>query len=176
MGQNSELQIQDRENQSLYQIRQDHYELMKMVEDAEGEITEEVDAALTLTKDNLKAKSISYGFVIKSYDDKTDLIDKEIKRLQDLKQKSTKKSELFKQKISEGLQQFGIQKVETPTLKLSLRKSESIEIVDEEKIPKDFIEEKVSYVISKTKIKDSIRDGILVPGAELKTNYNLQIK
>ena len=60
--------------------------------------------------------------------------------------------------------------------KISFRKSESIEITDEESIDKQFIKEKISTTIDKTAIKKAIKDWLEVKGAELKTNNNLQIK
>jgi hypothetical protein len=163
-------------NRPLYQIRQDHINLLTLIEENDGELTPELDQALSITKEEFESKALSYGFITKTFDDTTDVIDKEIKRLQELKQKAAKRSELFKQRLAEAMNEFGIEKLDTPTLKLSFRKSESVEIVDEEKIPEDYLVTKQVTTISKTAIKEAIKEGQIVPGAELKQNRNLQIK
>lgn len=160
----------------LYQIRQDHYELLSHIEESGGELTPEIEQALQLSEEEFESKAVSYAYVIKGFDGTEDIIDKEIERLSELKEKAVKRKELFKQRLSDAMQQFGVEKIETPTLKLSFRKSESIEITDVTKIAGKYLEEKKTYTISKIKIKESIKEGISVPGAELKTNYNLQIK
>lgn len=160
----------------LYEIRQEHINIIQQIEENEGFLTPEIEEALQLTEEEFQSKAISYGYVYKSFEDTTAAIEKEISRLKLLLQKSVHISEVFKDRLAASMHQFSVEKIETPTLKLSFRKSESIEITDESKIPKEFIEEKVSEVISKTKIKAAIKEGLSVPGAELVINQNLQIK
>jgi DNA gyrase/topoisomerase IV subunit A len=161
---------------SMYQIKQDHVILMQIIEDNEGEITPEIETALQLTSDNFQEKALSYGLVVKHFDDQAEIIEKEIERLSKILTQAKKRKELFKQTLSDAMQQFGVEKIETPTLKLSFRKSESIELTDESKVPFAYVEEKVVKTISKTKIKEDIKQGLQVPGAQLVTKQNLQIK
>jgi DNA gyrase/topoisomerase IV subunit A len=149
---------------------------MQIIEDQEGEITPEVETALQLTSDNFNEKALSYGLVVKHFDDEATVIEKEIERLSRLLAQAKKRKELFKQTLCDAMQQFSVEKIETPTLKLSFRKSESIELTDESKVPFSYVEEKVIKTISKTKIKEDIKQGIQVPGAQLVTKQNLQIK
>ena len=71
---------------------------------------------------------------------------------------------------------FGIDELKTPTLKVNFRKSESIEIENEDLIDDKFKVEKVTKSISKTLIKEAIKNGENVLGANISVNYNLQIK
>lgn len=162
---------------SMYQIRVDHLSLMQMIEDADGELTEEIEQALNLTQDEFNEKALSYGLVVKHFDDEAEIINKEILRLSDKLKQAQKRKELFMQRLGEAMLQFGVEKIETPTLKLSFRKSESIEIEDESLIP-EFVKEEVpaTWKISKTKIKAAIKEGQTIPGASLVVNQNLQIK
>lgn len=161
---------------SMYQIRVDHLSIMQMIEDADGELTPEIEQALQLTQDEFNEKALSFGLVVKHFDDEAEIINKEILRLSDKLKQAQKRKELFKQRLSEAMQQFGVEKIETPTLKLSFRKSESIEIEDEALVPDDYKESKTVVTTSKTKIKEAIKEGVKVPGASLMTKQNLQIK
>ncbi len=47
--------------QSLYNIRQDHLVLLNEVEQGEGELTEELANALSITQEQFQEKAISYA-------------------------------------------------------------------------------------------------------------------
>lgn len=66
-------------------------------------------------------------------------------------------------------------KFETPKVKLSYRKSEKVE-ADINIIPKKYIKEQVEYSVDKTAIKNAIKNGQTVEGAQLVTNINMQVK
>lgn len=167
---NSEIQTRP-----LYQIRQDHINLITLLEESGGNLTPEIEQALQLTNEEFESKAVSYAYVVKGFEDTIQTIDNEIERLLTLKEKAVKRSELFKKNLSDAMQQFGIEKIKTATLSLSFRKSESVEITDASQVPLSCIEEKVIKTISKTKIKEAIKKGMTVPGAQLVTNQNLQI-
>jgi hypothetical protein len=159
---------------SLYPIQQQHLELLRQIEDAEGELTPELEQELQLTQEKFEQQAVSYGFVVKSYDDAEGIIDAEIKRLQALKEKTVKRKELFKQYLSNGMQQFGVEKIETPTLKLSFRKSEIVQISDDDMMPDEYCAFKKQA--NKQKIKEALKAGETIIGAALVTKQNLQIK
>jgi CxxC motif-containing protein len=164
------------QNKSLYNIRIDHLSLLQEIEENEGELTPELETALALTEEEFQDKAISYGFVIKTFDNDIDIIEAEMKRLYTLKEKAERRKELFKQRLSEAMQQFGVEKITTPLLKLSFRKSESVEITGDENIPEEYFDVKMVSTISKTRIKEAIKAGEIVKGAELVVKQNLQIK
>lgn len=66
------------------------------------------------------------------------------------------------------------QKFSTPRVKISWRKSESVDIPDPEKIPASWYRAK--YEIAKDDIKAALKAGETVPGATLVENTNIQIK
>lgn len=67
-------------------------------------------------------------------------------------------------------------KMETPKVKLSYRKSESVNITDIDSIPKKYIKTKTEISADKTNIKKAIKAGQDINGAELVTNINMQVK
>lgn len=161
---------------SMYDIRVEHLALIQTIEDNDGMFTPEMAQALTLTEEEFQSKAISYGFIIKSFDDIQNTITNEIDRLMALKKKASNRYELFKEKLDEAMKQFRIEKIISPTLTISYRKSESIEISDEALLPDEFKKEKIEISPDKQKIKHYIKEGNIVPGATLVTKNNLQIK
>lgn len=161
---------------SLYNIEQEYIQLAELLTENGGELTPELEAALVMNKDNLTTKSTNYGLVIKQFEYNVDTIDAEIERLTKLKKTNVNAIDRLKNGISEAMKLYGFEKIETPLLKLSFRKSESVEIENESLIPLIYQTSKTVISISKTDIKTALKEGLEVPGASLKVNQNLQIK
>lgn len=67
------------------------------------------------------------------------------------------------------------EKIETDRCKVSWRKSVSVEIQDESRVPEDYKKEKVIINIDKVSIKKALTGGEDVPGASLLEKQNIQI-
>lgn len=59
---------------------------------------------------------------------------------------------------------------------VSFRKSESVEIVDPDIVPEDYLTVKIQKAPDKIAIKDAIKHNVKIPGCQLVTNQNIQIK
>lgn len=161
----------------LYKIQQEHLNLLAQIEEAEGELAPHVEQALGFTLEAFQDKAVSVGYLTKHIGDGLAVIDAEIKRLQAMKASAVKRQEWFEEMLAGAMHQFGVEKIDTPTLKISFRKSEAVEIEDESLLPESVKEEvPASWKVSKTKIKEAIKAGTPVPGAALVTRQNLQIK
>lgn len=161
-------------NQTLYHIREEHIRLIDLVEQAEGELSPDLYEAIQLNEKDLQECAISYGYVIRQYEDTEELIAKEIDRLQALKERAHKRREVFKGMIVQAMTAYKINRIESPTLKLFFRKSKAVQINDERLIPSHYYE--MNPVLSKTKIREAIDAGLSVPGAGIVERQNLQVK
>jgi hypothetical protein len=159
---------------SLFNITAEALNLASALED--GEITPELENSLIINQTELQEKAINYAYVIRTVEIDVSAIDEEIKRLQAIKKGKTNVIDRMKESVVTAMGIYGIEKVSTPTLNLSLRKSESIEIINESQIPDGFKTQKITVSPDKTRIKQAIKDGDEVQGAVLSVNYNLQIK
>ena len=157
---------------NLYQIKNEYLTLASQLE--QGELTPEIEQQLQINEEQLKEKAINYGYVIRSFEYDNDVIDAEIKRLKQLKEQKENAIYKLKNAVSKAMQLYGIEKIDSPTLKLSFRKSESIEVSDN--LDKKYLIEKTTLQPDKQAIKKAIKDGKQVEGAVLVTNYNIQIK
>lgn len=143
----------------------------------EGELSEEMENALVINQNDLQEKAINYGYAIKSIEADIDTIDAEIERLKALKSSRTNAIERMKQAVLDALTIYGIEKVTSPTLNLSVRLNpESVEIINEYQVPDIYRKEKVTVTIDKTTIKEDIKSGLEVPGAVLVRKKRLEIK
>lgn len=159
---------------NLYQITQEIQEIAYQLE--EGELTTELENALVISQTELQEKAINYGYAIKSVEDDVTAISDEIKRLQAMKSSKQNAIDRMKEAISTAMRVNGIEKVTSPTLNLSFRKSESVEVDDVKFLIDKYVIEKVTFSPDKTAIKKAIKSGENIKGARIIENYNLQIK
>ena len=162
--------------QSIYLIQNEYQLLINQVIENEGEITSDLETALTINKEQLEQKGINYAYVIKSLDSDCEAIDLELKRLQQLKKVRTNLAERLKDTISNAMNLYEVEKIETPLIKLSFRNSESVEITNESQLDACFIVTKTVSSPDKKAIKDAIKNGVFVEGATISYNKNLQIR
>jgi len=69
---------------------------------------------------------------------------------------------------------FGIDEIKTPIVKINFRKSETVEI--DENLSEEYIKTTITTAPDKIKIKQAIKDGIVVYGARIVEHKNIQIK
>ena len=161
---------------ALYQIEQEYLNIVQSIIDAGGEITEEQETALSISKEQLQNKGVCYGFIVKELEGNIDLIDLEIKRLNALKKPLVNSIDRLKNNLSNAMQMFEVTELKTPLLKINFRKSESVEVTDIDLLDTDFVKTTITKAADKIAIKEAIKAEIPVRGAVLLTNYNLQIK
>jgi len=161
---------------SLYVIQQEYISLAESIIDNDGLLSEEMEAALQINKDQLENKSQCYGFIVRQLEGECDMIDNEIKRLEAMKKSRGKTVDRLKESVSKAMLLYEIDKIETPTLKISFRKSESVEIEEESLIDEKFMTVKTTKTPNKTAIKEAIKNGEIVLGVTLKENQNIQFK
>ena len=161
---------------SLYNIQQEYISLAESIIDNDGLLSEEMEAALQINKDQLESKSQCYGFIVRQLEGECDMIDNEIKRLEAMKKSRGKTVDRLKESVSKAMLLYEIDKIETPTIKISFRKSESIEIEEESLIDEKYMTVKTTKTPDKKAIKEAIKAGEIVLGVTLKENQNIQFK
>lgn len=150
---------------TLYGISKEMIAMEELWEMAIDEETGEVKDAALLEElqqgieTTLKEKSADIVKYYKNRDSLIESIDKEIKRLQELKKIGEKKQDSFKNYIKMCMEKMGVKKIETSNGNISLRKTpESVELIDEEIIPEKFKTTIQLEKISKTDIKKALQE------------------
>jgi len=159
---------------NLYQITQEAQYLAALLETEE--LTPELEAELLINQEQLQSKGINYAKVIANYQSESDAIDAEIKRLKAMKESRDKKVTWLTESLKKAMLVSGIEKIESPLFKISLRRSEAVEVEIPEALPVDWQVKKVTITADKVAIKKAIKEGYSITGARLVENFNLQIK
>lgn len=105
-----------------------------------------------------------------------DLIQKEIERLEKYLKSYENATNALKKIVSNTMETLNLTKIETESGRISIRKSQSVNIIEQDKIPSKYIKQTITEKVDKVAVKEDIKQGILVDGAILKTNYSLVIK
>lgn len=104
---------------------------------------------------------------------------KERVEVEELKSKlalEQQKEEEAKQHIIEGMITKWIKSVDFVNQKVTVKQSAgSVNVIDETLIPSLFIKEKITKSVDKIAIKNAIKEGKEVPGAEIVQSYSLVI-
>jgi len=166
---------------NLFQLTLEEMNFISMMEETGGEVTDEIMEDLAIRRENFQHKAEAYSRFILKLESEADIAATEIKRIQAIKKTKDNTATRLRETLRDALMVFGNENpktgnkaYETALFKLSLRKSQSVEITDENEVPDEFWA--IKKEISKSTISQAIKDGLEVPGATMKENYGLQIK
>ena len=161
---------------NIFKIKSEYQQIVTQLIENGGELTPELELAMQITKDNFHSKSESYGYCIREINYNKEIIEREIERLQKLNRSCNKTIDRLKDNIEMAMNTFEVDKIETPLIKISFRKSESVEVEDVNQLPNEYKVIKVTEAADKFKIKDAIKAGETIEGCYLKNNRNIQIR
>lgn len=122
---------------SIFNIQQDLYAIFNSIEENEGELTPELEEALTIKREEFSTKIQGYVAFIKQLELDNKGIKEEIARLKDLQKSKERTIDNLKKIMTMAIDEFGdttktgTKFLDYGTGKVSIRKSDSIE-VDEE--------------------------------------------
>lgn len=153
---------------TLYNITNKFVDLMNKAE--EGELTEQeynqLGEELTLELQNKSSNIIAY---VRNSELLIEAMKTEEKRLADIRKNGEAKLDKFKQYVKENMEKLGLDKIPTELGILSIAKNPmSVEVEDENEIPKEFKNEKITISIDKIAIKNHFKEtGEIVPGTRI---------
>ena len=163
---------------TLFNIEDQYLDLMQQIEEAEGELTPELEEQLDINQKDLENKVKAYHHVIVQNKGEADTIDEEIKRLQSLKQIKTNLVDKLREKLLNATIIFGYdgksgnKKMDFDTLKMWTKFTRPVIIDDEDKFIESykhtqFTTSKTTFSISKKEVKDFINGGAKLDGAHI---------
>ena len=170
---------------SLYTIRAEIADAIESMFDSVNPETGEIDAGTVERLETLKAerdaKREGCGLFIKNETAELNEINAEIERLTARAKVKENRIERVKKYVADDLAADITETnknphFETARVSLSLRSSESVNVIDKNAIPAEFMKTKTETTPDKTAIKKAIKAGAVVSGAELVKKNNLQIK
>lgn len=115
----------------------------------------------------------NYVKVMKNLEADIEARKNEIKRLTELNKADEKKKDHLKETLSVSMALTGHDRVDTKLFKVSFRKSQAVE-VDEMLLPESY--KVATYKPDKKRLKEDLKNGLEILGAELVEKKNLSIR
>lgn len=153
---------------SLYEI---DFEIMNCIDFETGEVVD-VDK-LTALQMEREHKIESVALWVKNLRAEAAAYKAEKDAFADREKRTKNKIESLEKWLTNALNG---EKLTTNKVAVSFRKSKAVEVLDDSKIPENYMVETVTIAPDKKGIKEVIEHGLKVPGCELVERNNIQIK
>lgn len=157
---------------TLYELNDMYRNIQFLIES--GEYTEEeLKFAIDSVNGEISEKLEGYAMVVKNLESDIAGLKAEEKRLADRRKSLEEGVKRMKEAMQDTLLLTGEKRIKTQKFTISLRKSSSVEIENEDLIPEEFV--KVTKTISKSELAKRLKEAE-VPGVKLVEKESLQIR
>ena len=155
-------------------------EINTVLDVEESELTEEqlmaLDGYLEELAGQEKEKIDNFAQFCRLQGERISALEAESKRLARRAKSLERGMNYLKGNYLHTMQEHGLQKLAGNVYAVSIRKTPVVRIDDEKAIPAEYWTEKVERSVSKTMIKDALKQGQEVPGACKAESYSLQVR
>lgn len=165
-------------NLSLYQLSGNYLEALDFLTDPEADLPAEViNDTLEALGGELEDKAINVAKFLRNMETAAEAIKAAEADMARRRKTLESRVKWLKDYLKGNMEDCGISKIECPYFKIAIQKNPAaVNIMDESAIPGQFKEQVITWKIDKTAIKDAIKAGGTVPGAELSSGTRLAIR
>ena len=156
----------------LFELTQNYQNVLEIAEQLDAETLKDT---LDSIDEAINDKVENTAYVIKQLDANVAVIDTEIKRLQAMKSAQSNNAKNLKLYIQESMEKVGLDKVQGKLIKVAIQNNPaSVVVTDEKKLAKYFVEQPPQ--LNKTILKQDLKNGLEVDGAELQSTRSIRIR
>lgn len=157
---------------NLYKLTQNYQNVLEIAEQLDAETLKDT---LDSIDEAINDKVENTAYVVKQLDANVAAIDTEIKRLQAMKSAQSNNAKNLKLYIQESMEKVGLDKVQGKLIKVAIQNNPaSVVVTDEKKLAKYFVEQPPQ--LNKTILKEDLKSGIEIDGAELQSARSIRIR
>lgn len=165
----------------LYEITEQYQEVLRLVESEEGYSFEDLKDTLDSIADMGEEKMVNTGHVLRKLQDELTIIKNRKTQIAELEAKKKRDIDNLKSYLLFNMEMLGKKKVETPTIKVATRNSKVVNIIDESKLPEEFVKTEVKTTPKKADFKKyyealSDEEKEQIDYAEVVINKSINIK
>ncbi|MBE0437493.1 MAG: siphovirus Gp157 family protein [Methylomicrobium sp.] len=165
-------------NLALYQLSQNYIEALDFLTDPEADLPAEViNDTLEGLEGELQDKAVNVAMFMRNMEATAEAIKNAEAEMARRRKAFESRVKWLKDYLKGSMEYTGITKIECPYFKLAIQKNPpAVAILNEAAIPDEFKEKVITWKIDKTGIKEAIKAGKAVPGAELVNGTRLAIR
>jgi acetylglutamate synthase len=163
---------------SLYDLSANYLQALDFLTDPEIDLpAEAVNDTLEALSGELEEKAVNVAKFLRSMETTAQAIKEAEAAMAKRRKALENRVSWMKAYVKENMERTGITKIECPYFKIAIQKNPAaVTILDEAAIPTEFKESIISWKIDKAAIKDTLKAGGTVPGAELASGTRLAIR
>lgn len=159
----------------LYELTGMYNQLWDLVEDEEMDLTQ-LEQAMQSVEGEIQDKAENLAKIVKQIDGDVTTIKAEIDRLAAKKKALENKKDGIKTYLQQQLGIAGLDKVKTPLFTVAMQNNPpSVNVLDENLIPRQYFIPQ-DPILDKKGILAVLKEGLEVPGAEIKQGRSLRIR
>lgn len=160
----------------LYELTEMYQNLWDVIGDEEVDL-DALEIALSAVEDNIEDKAESMAKLIKGIDGDIAILKEEEQRLANKRKSLENKQKNIKGYLENQLNVMEIDKIKTPLFTVALQNNPpSINVLDENLIPGMYKKKVTTISVVKKDVLNALKEGLEVPGAEIKQTRSLRIR
>lgn len=165
-------------NQSLYTIQQNYIDAINGLVFEENDIEfQQINDTLTAIQDEFKLKAINVASYIKNTEFEIEALKKHEDEIKKRRIKIEKRIKDIGDYLKLNMIGSSITSIKHTEFDISLRMSPpSVEITNSEEIPTEYLVEKITVTPDKIKIKNDLKNGVIISGVNLTQSTYISIK
>ena len=165
-------------NLTLYTIADQYLQDIQKLQDMDLDEQTFADTLESLSGD-LEVKATNVAMFVRNLEASAESIKAAEKQMAERRKAIEAKAERIRNYLKDNMARTGIAKIDCPYFALSLRNSPpAVEVINADEIPAQYfdIPEPPAPVLNKNRLKDDLKNGVIVEGARLTQGSYLQIK
>lgn len=152
---------------TLFDLGQNYLDVLGKIEEAQGELTPELEAELDLAISEIITKTDGYIKVASEFDIAIQQAKEWEQKFQAKRKSLENQLDRLKQRLIQHMKATNMPEIIGELGKVKLMHSKAVTILNEKELPANFIETVTTTKILKSEISAALKTGQTVPGAEL---------
>ena len=157
---------------NLYDLAENYLQVLELAETSEFDLTDTMESI----EEAIELKAENTAKVIKQLEANAEMLANESKRLSERKSAIESNARNLKRYLQEQLEKCGKTKIKGEIFTVAIQNNpQSVEVIDETKIPLEFFVEQAPKLDKKTLLQH-LKNEEQIPGASLKQSQSLRIR
>lgn len=158
---------------TLYELTDNYQRVLEMAEQLDEGLLKDT---LESIDEAIEVKAENTAKVIKELEGQIDILNKEVQRLNERKTTISNNANRLKLYLQEEMEKVGKKKIKGDLFNIGIQNNPvAVYVTDEGKLPKIFFEEQAPK-LNKKLLKEELKNGSTIAGAELRQTKGLRIR
>ena len=158
---------------NLYELKENYMRVLELIENGE----EGLEDTLESINDTIELKADGYARMIRNLEGNVTALKAEIDRMTDRKKSIENNIERLKENLKNAMIETGKEKIKTDLFNIKVADNPyAVNVIDETLIPEKYFKVEIIRKLDKLSLRDAIKNGEEIQGAELTQGKGLRIK